>query len=137
MSDTDPDPKLQVFRLGFTHVVSLGVGHLYAHQMTSSCIPHKSRGIDILDNLIPENLPDDAKDTWATDTENDTYHESDNPEMALEDCELKCWDDVKSNHSVDGNHSQTNDSDVEKKSQTKGRSSGKCTQDGNLKELPD
>ena len=73
---------------------SLDVGHLHAHQTTSSCIPDNSTGIDALDDQYTE-LPD-GEDNHAADVDDDMYHELDNPEWSLEDRDVKGWEDVES-----------------------------------------
>jgi hypothetical protein len=70
----------------------LGVGHLHAHQSTFSCVSRESKEIDAPYNPIPEQLPGGG-DTRTTDIENDSDYELDDPEMGLEDCELKGWDE--------------------------------------------
>jgi hypothetical protein len=68
----------------------LGVGHLHAHQ--PSCVPREPRGIAAPDDPIPEQLPEGGY-TRITDVENDADHESNDPELALEDRELEGWDE--------------------------------------------
>ena len=83
----------------------LGVGHLHAHHSTFDCIPDNSRSINAPDEQFadPEPPPGNV-DTHATDMGDDADHESDNPEMALEDRDLEGWGDMESNTPEDGNN---------------------------------
>jgi hypothetical protein len=74
----------------------LGVGHLHAHQSTSS---YQSKGIDAPHEPVPETLPV-SRDTKTTDVNDDD--ESDNSEIGLEDHEFEGWDDVESDDSNEG-----------------------------------
>jgi len=87
--------------------LGLGVGHLHIHQTTSSCIPDNSTGIDALDDQYTE-LPD-GEDNHAVDMDNDMYHESDNPELSLEDHNFEGWEDVESNTADDDNNNHEHD----------------------------
>lgn len=86
----------------------LGVGHLHAHQPTSSCVHCEPRGIDAPDDSIPEQ-PSDGGYMRTTDVENDADQESDDPEMNLEDRELEGWDE--SGDSNDGDEDGSDDDD--------------------------
>jgi hypothetical protein len=84
----------------------LGVGHLHAHQSTSS---YQSKDIDAPHELVPESLPVGG-DTKTTDVNNGD--ESDNSEIGLEDREFEGWDDVESDDSNEGgNNSNDQGSD--------------------------
>lgn len=90
----------------------LGVGHLHAHHPTSSCTPDNSRDVDASNDLLadPELLPGHT-DTHATDVDDNTYRESDNLEMGLEDRDLEGWEDAESDTLEDGNVNSDHDSE--------------------------
>jgi len=85
----------------------LGVGHLHTHQTTSHCIPDNSTGIDALDNQYTK-LPD-GEDNHAADVDDNMYHELDNRELFLEDCDFKGWEDVESDTTDDDNNNHEHD----------------------------
>jgi hypothetical protein len=79
----------------------LGVGHLHAHQptSTSNCIPDEAetqdgqfQGVELGESThAPNPYPDDATDI-----------ESDNPELGLDDREADIWQDSETEGSKDG-----------------------------------
>ena len=73
----------------------LGVGHVHAHQSasTSGCDSNLAEDAQDIDMELPETLQDSP--AQANDRGSDMGYESENPELCLEDCDFKRWDDIE------------------------------------------
>ena len=83
----------------------LGIGHLHVHRLTSTSPwnPDQPRDADAPDNSSahPEDPTGDVESN-ATSFDNNTCDETVNPEMALDEHDLKDWEDMESDTSETG-----------------------------------
>ena len=83
----------------------LGVGHFHAHQLASTSGCASNLAEDAQDIQVPDmELQEVSVESLAqaNDRASDVGYESDNPELCLEDCDSKGWDNIEMDNAEDG-----------------------------------